>query len=409
MTERGALTRAFELAHSIYRFRKRDREIALRIVGDALSALQVRLIAQHEADRHRPQRPTKVRWNSEQWLQLMIFYQSERFEREQEKERLLLTREDMLTRYLKHLILTTVRRNSFYVSVGLGRLIYAYEASENVAIYDFVFQDPDLSTRKADPYYRSVKNRILEELARRFEGFVKVEQRSRNEKRFQSDPSSRSLNNLVVDCLNRFTPWATSCKLPAKLDSSSTVPSLQISQASQIHSLIHPACFSRITRLLKLDPPETRLELPMFLFNSEGSSHDDEIPAELTIDEVGSIRKHLSDLNQSRKDFAPISARILTDGTERGRLDLTRPGNCRFEIDESVTLIEILGDNGNAELLLGSHLRTFEEDGDPVTYSIALGRRSAFYLLIRESFGASGLASVEVSHLKVRPSRSWWD
>ena len=114
MTEDDSLNQAFRLAHSIYRFRASDRKTAVEIVGEALRALEVRLLAQHEADRHDPQKPTKVRWNTLQWFQLLIYFKSEPYEKEQETTHTAsLSEEDMIIRFIKHLILTTSRRNSF--------------------------------------------------------------------------------------------------------------------------------------------------------------------------------------------------------------------------------------------------------------------------------------------------------
>src|SRR5690242_9817130 len=91
----ASLNLAFELAHSIYRFDEACRPIALRIVIEALQALDVRLSAQVEADRHDPRKPTKVRWNTTQWFQILILCKSVKYEMEQEsKRKILVSRED---------------------------------------------------------------------------------------------------------------------------------------------------------------------------------------------------------------------------------------------------------------------------------------------------------------------------
>src|SRR6185503_8013043 len=188
MTEDGSLNQAFRLAHSIYRYKGNDRKTALKIVSDALRAVEVRLLVQHEADRHGPEKPTKVRWNPQQWLQLLIYCKSEEYEKQQEsKHSASISEEDMIIRYIKHLVLTTSRRNSFHIALGLNRLLYDYGAAETMAIYDLVFQDPDSSTKKADAYYRARKNKLIEELEKRFHRFVRIYQGRRGEKRFESD------------------------------------------------------------------------------------------------------------------------------------------------------------------------------------------------------------------------------
>jgi hypothetical protein len=228
------LNKAFQLAHSLYRYREADRQVALEIVWEALKGVEVKLVAQHEADRHDPPKPTKVRWSTVQWFQILIYYKSEAYEKQQEaNNRTSLTEEDMVIRYIKHLILTTCRRNSFHISLGLSRLLYDYNAAETVAIYDLVFQDPDSSTKKADAYYRGRKNKLIEELEKRFHQFLRIDQGPRGEKRFRSQEDSSQFNQLVIQYLKRFTPWETRCELPEQLDTWTPVQSLKSSQASQ--------------------------------------------------------------------------------------------------------------------------------------------------------------------------------
>jgi hypothetical protein len=398
------LARAFQLAHSLFRFRKRDRHIALTIVSEAVNAVQVRLIAQIEADRHDPQKPTKVRWNTQQWLQLLIYCKSEAFERQQENDNSPpLTREDMIIRYIKHLILTTSRRNSFHVCLGLTRLAYDYGPSETMAIYDLVFQDPDASTKKSDSYYRGRKNRLLQELTVRFERFVRIEQGMRGEKRFQGDSESTRFAPLIARYLTLFTPWDTSCKLPANLDAWTTIQALQFSQSAQIHSLIHPGCFARITKALKLDDPDRRLALPEFLLEKQESTPpEDDVQEELSGDEASEIKDKIAEHEDRRKRFGGRSLSVRTDGTERARLDLAESSHVCFDIAEDVNLIELVGHDEKGELLMATHLLMQEEDYAPEKrareYSIVLegGQKVSLLLLTTPSDGDTANLSVEV-------------
>jgi hypothetical protein len=412
LTDDAALGRAFRLAHSIYRHDERLRGVALKVVSEALSAVEVRLTAQIEADRHEPQRPSKVRWNTVQWFQMMIFYKSEAYETQQEAGRdFSLTQEDMMIRYVKHLVLTTCRRNSFHVSLGLSRLLYGYSAAEATAIYDLVFQDPDNSTKKVDAYYRARKNVLIEELRRRFQRFLRIEEGPRGEKRFQLQPDSLKFGELVFQYLARFTPWETRCELPRQLDTWATLASLQSSQANQIHALIHPACFSRITEALKLDPPRTRLALPRFFFAS-ASSPDDSPPSDLTGEEIAELRRRLDDEEERRKKFTPSSLRVLVDGVERARLNLAESSEIRFDLEAEATLIEMVGRAGEHEALLASHMVTYEEDesqpAQPEEYSIVLEGGQKISLTIRPERSGDRLAqSVQVKYQETRAARAF--
>ena len=390
ITEYATLAKAFQLAHSLYRFQKRDRHIALIIVSEAINAVQVRLVAQHEADRQGPQKPTKVRWNTEQWLQLLIYCKSEVFERQQENDdRLFLSREDMIIRYVKHLILTTARRNSFHTCLGVTRLIYDYGASGTMAIYDMILQDPDTSTRKSDAYYRERKNKLLSELVKRFQPFVRIEQGLRGERRLELDGESNQFARLVSDYLTLFAPWDTTCKLPAHMDAWTTIHALQYNHPSQIHALIHPTCFARITKALKLDDPEARLALPRFFRDERGdpTPPNDLASSELSSDEAFEIRNTITEQRRNRKKFIPGSLSVLADGIETARLNLTESDRLRFDVGEEVNLIQFVGHNEKGDLLLASYIFTEEKIDGAVTrprvYSITLegGQKISLQLL----------------------------
>ena len=422
MTEDRSLNQAFRLAHSIYRFKENDRKTALQIVSNALRAVEVRLLGQHEADRHDPQKPTKVRWNTLQWFQLLIYCKSEEYEKEQEsKHSASLSEEDMIIRYIKHLILTTSRRNSFHISLGLSRLLYDYGAAETMAIYDLVFQDPDSSTKKADAYYRARKNKLIEELEKRFHQFVKIYQGPRGEKRFESDDDSSRFVELVVDYLTRFTPWETSCELPKQLDTWTAIRSLKSNQASQIHSLIHPDCFSKITAALNFDLPQNKLRLPHF-FIAKGQSNKtpppaDLSPADLTPDEMTTIREEISEQKKRRKKFTPRSLTVLADGIELTSIDLAQSSLIRFNLEADVTLIELVGHDDENELLLATHVPTYEED-DPSAdgfqeFSILLegGQKVSLVLVPDQAKHEDESRSVEITYHETNPLRAaalWW-
>lgn len=403
-----SLNKAFELAHAIYRFDERWRAIAVRIVTEALQAVDVRLSAQLEADRHDPQKPTKVRWKTEQWFQILVLCKSANYELQQEAGKdIMLSRDDMIIRYLKHMVVTTFRRNSFHVSLGLSRLVYGYSAAEAVAIYDLIFQDPDSSTRKADAYYRARKSKLIEELEKRFHPFLKIEEGSRSEIRFQLDPESNRFSALVAEYLARFTPWDTVCELPRKLDGWSTITSLQSSQASQIHALVHPACFARICEALKLAPPEKSLALPKFFVeaptppNQPGAS-------QLTDDEITKVRRTLRDDREKRKRFKPESLRVVVDGVEAASLILRgQQKNIQIDLPAGATLLEVFGREGNHELLLASHV-VMEDNGDassrpPELYASVLEGGHRISLTIRPDGRV-----VEIVYAQQAHASRWW-
>lgn len=415
------LNKAFQLAHSIYQYREEDRGVALTILRESLRGLEVRLVAQDEADRHAPHKPTKVRWGAAQWLQLLIYSYSERHEKQQEAHgRASLGEEDMIIRYIKHLILITCRRNSFHICLGLGRLLYDYSAAETVAIYDFIFQDPDSSTRKGDAYYRARKNVLVDELSSRFRQFVRIAQGPRGERRFQTHARPARLAELTARYLRLFTTWETYCALPQHFDAWSAVGALQEGQMSQIHALLHPDCFSRVAAGLKLDPPERRLALPTIFLSKDADASPDPgdgpAPSTLTPEEAAAIRNGLAEDKERRRVFSPRSLTVLADGVERARLDLTRSGSVSFEVGEETSLLELFGSDQSGELLLATHMLDWEADegGRAVVYTTVLEGGQKLSLKARPVSNAAGgltATNVEVTYSETNPGRvlaHWW-
>lgn len=418
----ATLNKAFRLAYSIYSYRKRDRGIALNVLSEALGAIEVRLMAQDEADRHDPRKPTKVRWSAAHWFQFLIYFKSERYEKEQEADSgATLTETDMVIRYIKHLVLITCRRNSFYVTLGLSRLLYDYSTPETMSIYNLVFQDPDSSTKKADAYYRDRKNRLIEQLQKRFHQFVKLYQGTRGENRFQTQEDSAQFADLTNEYLQSFTPWETSCVLPERLSEWSTILDLQSNQVSQIHSVIHPPCFSKLTKALKLNPPESCLALPSFFLTSGSGERTppsaDSSPQDLTSKEITAIRQTLSEDENRRKKFSPRFLSVMIDGVEHTRLDLTRTRQIRLEVDEDATLMEFVGSAQQGEFLLATHVLGCEDDlaaDQSRTYSIVLEGGQKISLAIFQTLTADGTTAgsvVDINYSETNAARAiglWW-
>ena len=145
-----ALTRAFNLAYFIHR----DKQPALLIAMGALSKLEVAAAAQDkrlyytpagrvpgDAGHHRTR--TRVAMSDLHLLQRLVYVESEPYEKKDEKAGSVarLDEEDMIIRFIKHLVRITTRRNSFYVALGLSRLLYQYTTNETAEIYDLIIQD----------------------------------------------------------------------------------------------------------------------------------------------------------------------------------------------------------------------------------------------------------------------------
>ena len=233
MTGRGTrdqeyLSRAFELAYFIIS----HKGIALRVVEDAWCSLDL-VIGDKKRnrksygqllgfvkgeERSRPLR-TKIRLSHEQMLQWLVYAQSDSWERATEYGDSVYSpgAEDMVVRYIKNLVRITSNRNSFYVTLGITRLLYEYGTQEVRLMYD-VLTASDSARMKDMDYFRKRKARLMDEVLVRFDGMLRTATSARREQRFESQPTSERLIHLVGECLRRFTPWDTKCTLQEGFD-----------------------------------------------------------------------------------------------------------------------------------------------------------------------------------------------
>jgi hypothetical protein len=130
------LNKAFNLACFILG----DRNAALRVVAGALAKLDVAVAVQGKRLYYRPTgRPwlsrrtqsdpirNNISFNELHLFQRLIYIESEPYEVAQEtgKGSKPPGEEDLVIHYVKHLTTKTIKRNSFYVTLGLSRLLYS--------------------------------------------------------------------------------------------------------------------------------------------------------------------------------------------------------------------------------------------------------------------------------------------
>ena len=212
------LRKAYDLAFFIHA----DKAAALRIATDAMAKLEVAATAQAKRLYYRPAGRaagrteknagfrTKVSLEELNLLQRLVFIESESRERETENAPdSLSTQDDMLVRFLKQLAQITIRRSSFYVTIGVARILHNYATSETMRIHDSLLRDPD---RVKDPdYFRARKATLMQEIRNRFGRFLTVRHATRGEERFESRPPSHKSAELFEARLERFPPWSTPC------------------------------------------------------------------------------------------------------------------------------------------------------------------------------------------------------
>ena len=220
LADDGLLRQAFELACFILG----DREAAEAVAYEAIIRLDVAVAAQDRRYYYVPRahaQPhvraqgvrTKVTLSELHLLQRLVYDEAESYERAQEQMVNALSDNQLLVHFLKHLVRITLKRNSFYVTLGMSRLLYHYSTAEATEIYNSVVQNP--SRVKDDYYWRSRKGQLMQELKDRFGALLAVNRAARGEERFVARPDSSLYADFVNDCLQRLMPWHTLCPLPA--------------------------------------------------------------------------------------------------------------------------------------------------------------------------------------------------
>src|SRR6266581_650941 len=187
------LNRAFELAYFILG----DRPAAIYVAMAAMDKLKT--ASSNQGRRHYytptgrsayPAARTKVNLSELHLLQRLVYIESELFERLLEGQQKTLQQDDLIIRYIKHLVRITTKHNSFYVTLGLCRLLYNYSTGETSEIYNLVLQDPERI--RDDYYYRSRKKHLMAEIRNRFGGFLRTQRGLRREDRFESQENSQA-------------------------------------------------------------------------------------------------------------------------------------------------------------------------------------------------------------------------
>ncbi len=421
------LNKAFQLAYFI----NGDKENATRIVSRAMAKLTVAATTQDKRLYYKPvgrsflqgQRSNRLRnkvaFSEPHLLQRLIYIESEPYEKQKEQTSGsgLVAEEEMVIHFIKHLVRITLKRNSFYVALGISRLLHNYTTAETMGIYSVVIQDPERV--KDDYYYRSRKGILIQEIKDRFGDLIRMCHGQRGEERFQAEPDSGRFAALVQNCLSTFTPWATSCVIPENLDPlMNSVPSLLYrnentedeAELNRIHAVLHPDCYKRLTTALGFPAPEERLELPHFHLSNQGRNGGETMrnpTVGLSEEDLTAIKNDLDELAERRRKALAGVLEFRVDGKKYARLDPKKESHVRLDLDVWNELIEISTEDEKGDLLLGSHLLAFDEQGKTRTTksTIVLGGGQKLSIDISHLSDSSG-AVVDITYREANPFKA---
>ena len=423
--------------------------MAIRIVAAATLKLNVAMAAQSKRlyyvpvgrfSRGESRRTDGIRnkalFSDHHLLQRLVYVESEPYERQKERAALAAppgvhadgeqaSEKDLLVYFIKHLVRITTKRNAFYVTLGVSRLLHSYSTVETMEIYNAVIGEPERV--KDDYYYRSRKAVLMHEMYQRFDQLIRVCRQRRGEERFETQQGSSELRSLVRECLRLFTPWDTRCQVPRDFDPlRSIIASLTSNngadenevEVNRIHAILHPDCFERLVAAFGYRSPEERMELPRFFStetNDQSPPRQRSAPAELSAEEISEISHMLDDqAGRRRRASSTGVVRIMVDGVERGRLNPAEQSSITFSVDEDAEIIEVKTMDPGGDLLLATHLLTSFEKDAAIVSSIRLeGGQDLSLSITRRQIEANGGADflVQFGYRETDPRRAarlWW-
>jgi hypothetical protein len=390
------LSLAFELAYFIHV----SKEVAFFVAEDALEELPLMLGNQEKnrkpsdrmsgfwkwGERSRPIRQT-VRLSESQMLQWLVYKQSESWERKSEAGSglYLPTEDDMVLRYLEHLVFLTLRRGSFYVTLAIGQLLHQFDRRETRLLYDILTQS-DSARMKDLSYIGKQRLELLGRICQRFDHMVHTVKIPGREKQLVMRPTTGSATSLVLECLRRFTPWDTACVLRTGFDVTD-IPGFYFQAESvdedpiemdRIHTLVDPTCFARFVEGLRkyarqlpddnqdkgcsYDSLSEQLMVPEFFNFPGGSSRGDRFePPTLTPADYVRLDRTLDARARRRRTFAPQHVSVYVDNVLTESFDAKRRNRVQFQIGPEAGVIEVRGCDDLGTLTLAILLVEFDQ------------------------------------------------
>ncbi len=438
------LNKAYRLAYFLHQ----EQGVAGRIVAAATLKLNVAMAVQSKRlyyipvgrfSRGESRRTDGIRnkalFSDLHLLQRLVYVESEPYERQKERAAQVTppgvlavgdpaSEEDLLVYFIKHLVRITTKRNAFYVTLGVSRLLHSYSTLETMEIYNAVIGEPERV--KDDYYYRSRKAVLMHEMSERFGQLIRACRQRRGEERFETQPGSSELRSLARECLRLFTPWDTQCHVPrdfdplksiiASLTSKSSADENEI-EVNRIHAVLHPDCFERLVAAFGYSPPEERMEFPRFFSDEtddDSPPRQRRAPADLSAEELTEINHMLDEQSGRRRRSSPTAVmRIMVDGVERGRLNPAEQSSISFSAEEDAEIIEVKTTDSHGDLLLATHLLT-SYGKDAHVSSIRLeGGQDLSLSITRRQIEANGDADllVKFGYRETAPrrvARLWW-
>ena len=372
-----------------------DRRDALSVLHQATSRLYVTALTQKKRQAKRPKKEVhkKLSLTPRQLLQYLTYLCAEPYEAMQEREHRAgaraLTLEDMIVRYIKHLMLLYLERNSFYATVGQSCVLFDLGTRQAEQLYEVLVQgSPVHLDTKGDYSVRDAKREIRQRLGRRFEEFLTNYEGARREQLFvtMADPGPHFC--FVKRCLHHLQPvegdegGSRRWHLPAHFDlraydlvelqydeRNADPRAEQAAESRRLHAVTHPCCWARLLRASRQSYSRRRVVLPEFKLNSQGASDymppaDRQNPPELIPAEMKSLAEMLKGEARRRKGLFASRLTVSVDGSTRRCWEIYREGALSVPVEPGARVLEVSARDAEGELLLAQYLLGLEGGSD---------------------------------------------
>ena len=365
--------RAFQLSYFVLRDRSSARECLARALEKLAAQRSREKRRTYWRGRKKELTIRRISRPAEDTLQWLVCLESEVWEKEQES-RGEPTEADMVVRYVKHLAQVTTGSSSFHVNVGFNRLLRNYSTPEVQQLYE-------LATVRypASEEYRKAKGKLLNQLAVRFERFLRIRTGQYGELQFEAHDAHECWLRLVEECLEMFSPWSAgkSCLQDgSELRGVASRPSGRASgsppvpdrlETNRCHWFMHSTCCGRLVEQLGFDPPRERLAVPRFLHRDGGDPGSQPASPErrtepLSHNEVRILHERTTAAATQGQAIALLPMKIIAHGRVCATLDPRRDERYRFEIPEGTRLLEIWSDAADESRILATHWIDYSEE-----------------------------------------------
>lgn len=421
--------RAFSLARYVLGDLKQAEDIALRVVSTNDKELK-KQVKNRKAKKH--PKWTRVLRNKAFNIDILTHIKSIEFERKQERayweKKQSLDDEGMIIRFIKQIVLDGLVRNSRFLNVGLGRLVFYYPYDEIVDIQHLLEQSSD---GLPDEYrYRKHRQVLFDRLRRRFNDeedparhFLKLEPfNQHSEAIIVARSGSEKYYPLVRECLAVLIPPEPECPVyvytlnpqtdvltPFHFDPQAMDDGEEHAvERNRMHAVICPTCHNWILSALNLRAPDNSLRLPEFFLNDRGGGEGPTPQArrqdiQQAAAKSSSIDQPTGGATERGERLMVNKVVIAVDNVSRETIALADPRPIHFELGSNDSIVEVFDEGNQDGVPLGLIYLDWDmtcDEENPAQYKLKLNEQSSleFSIFYRiDSVGNEEMAMIKVN------------